>query len=614
MAVTRDFATLARTTRRISGTLDPDEVVRAVLEAVQIIIPGAAGRVWARGERGTARTLMGSIGLRRGNDPVPVAPGTGLAAQVEATGRAAVSEDLIADPRYVRKDWARSEGLVSCALLPLIGRDGEVFGRLSIFTRERHVFDEEQVDLLQAFANQAAISISNARLYDQSRRLAARLQALARISASVVDSLGLEATLADITREATILLDLGGAGLRLLEDGMLVLRSTYGIAPSLMVRPRLAIGESLSGHVARQGEPLAVPDLTASALLTPENRAMAGEQQVHAFMGAPVRYEGRLVGVLAAFGNHVRHFQDDDVSVFCTYADLAAIAIENARLYEAARREIDLRAASEAELVKHRDRLEELVAERTADLEAAQASLVRAERLAALGQLTGSVSHELRNPLGTVRNALALVRRLQDAPDARLERALAMAERGVTRCDAIIGEFLDFSRIQDLDRRHTAIDPWVAEILDEQPPPQGVRVERDLATEARIPIDRERLRRALRNVLDNAFEAITGSGGSGGRVRVATRIEHGDLQIHVIDDGPGMDGEVATQLFEPLFSTKPFGVGLGMAIVRQVLERHGGRVDVDSAPGTGCTITLVVPAPVAVCGQEEPAATAPREQ
>ncbi len=596
MAARRDFATLARITRRISGTLDPDEVVSAVLDSVQAFFPGAAGRLWSLGDPQGGRALLGSIGLARDGDSQPVAPGTGLAATVDATGEPAVCEDLIGDPRYVRKDWARREGLVSGILLPLLHRDGTVFGRLSIFTREHHAFEPEEVDLLQAFANQAAISLSNARLFDQSRRRAMRLQALARVSTLVVDGLDLEVTLAGISREASELLGLDGAGVRLLEDGVLKLSSAHGIAESVMRRPALDLGESLTGRVAAAGRPIAVPDVTQEGVVDPQHRAAARERGVTAYIGAPVRHRGRVIGVLIAIGTSRRHFDDEEVAVFGTYADFAAIAIENARLYQAAQAEIDLRAATEEELRRHRDRLGERVAERTEELRAAQASLLRNERLAALGQLTGSMSHELRTPLGTVRNALALIRRVQAdaAPEPRLARALDMAERGVARCDGLIAEFLEFSRTQELDCLVTDVDAWVEEQLDARTARDGIRLERDLRCGVRLAVDRERLQGAVRNVVDNAMEAIA-SGGRGGCVRVVTQASEEEVRIRVEDDGPGMDTATQAQIFEPLFTTKSFGVGLGMAIVRQVMERHGGRVDVESTPGAGSCVTLVLP-------------------
>jgi len=596
MTVQRDFATLARTTRRISGTLDPDEVVAAVLESVQAFFPGGGARLWSLGGAEGARALLGSIGLEASEDAAPVARGTGLAATVDATGEPAVCEDLIGDPRYLRKDWARREGLASCILLPLIGRDGNVFGRLSIFTRERHAFDRAEVDLLQAFANQVAISLGNARLHEQSRQRAERLRALARVSTWVVDGLDLEGTLSGITREAAQLLALEGAGLRLLEDGALRLRSAHGLAEAVMLRPMLDVGESLTGRVATLARPIALPDVTQTDDVHPEHLQAAKAVGVRAYIGAPVRHRDRVIGVLIAFGSARRDFDDEEVAVFGTYADFAAIAIENARLYEAAQAEIALRAGTEEELRRHRDRLSERVAERTAELRAAQASLLRSERLAALGQLTGSMSHELRTPLGTVRNALALIRRVHTPADARISRALDMAERGITRCDALVTEFLEFSRTQEFDCLVTNVDDWVATVLDEQPPREGIRVERDLRCGVRVPLDRERMQRALRNVLDNAMEAIASSD-SGGCVRVATEADAGAdaVRIRVEDDGPGMDAETRAQIFEPLFTTKSFGVGLGMVIVRQVLERHGGRVEVRSAPGSGSTVDLVLP-------------------
>ncbi len=252
--------------------------------------------------------------------------------------------------------------------------------------------------------------------------------------------------------------------------------------------------------------------------------------------------------------------------------------------------------ASESELRALNEELEVRVEARTRELRSAQAELSRQERLATLGQLTATVSHELRNPLGTMRTSTHLVRKLAVGEDARLEEAVARLDRGITRCDRIIDELLDFTRISDPELQVFPLDDWLGRQLDELEVPEAVTLNREPGLpNIALPFDPDRLRRALVNVYDNACQALAENLAVGGTITVATRGQDGYVAITVTDNGPGIAPEALPRIFEPLFSTKNFGVGLGMAVVNQVLEQHGGKVEIDSAAGHGTEIRLLLP-------------------
>ena len=256
--------------------------------------------------------------------------------------------------------------------------------------------------------------------------------------------------------------------------------------------------------------------------------------------------------------------------------------------------DISARKRAEEELQSYRTHLEELVAQRTGELKAAQGELVKNERLAVLGQLTATVSHEIRNPLGTVANSLYLLR---DAIEGeclqRAERPLALAERSVQRCDGIIGELLDFTRRPLLQSEPLFVDTWLAEVLDELQWPAKVRRDFRLASGAVVQADSERLRRALVNVIENALHAMAGRPER--ILEITTARQEDRCEIKVRDTGAGMPPEVMERIFEPLFSTKNFGVGLGVPIIQNIMNDHGGGVSYASAVGEGTTVTLWLP-------------------
>ena len=247
-------------------------------------------------------------------------------------------------------------------------------------------------------------------------------------------------------------------------------------------------------------------------------------------------------------------------------------------------------------MIKYRAHLEELVTERTAQLEVAQEELIQKGRLAVLGQLTATVSHEIRNPLGTVAHALYLLKEsLSGVEHAHLARPLLLAERNVERCDSIISDLLDFSRQRKILPESLDLDAWLAELLDELSFPDEVQCHWALVSHATVLADSERLRRAMVNVITNALQALNETSNSDKTLEIKTRINDGRCEIQVRDNGPGMSEEVMARIFEPMFSTKNFGVGLGVPIIQNILKGHGGGVGYHSQAGRGTTVVMWLP-------------------
>jgi len=259
------------------------------------------------------------------------------------------------------------------------------------------------------------------------------------------------------------------------------------------------------------------------------------------------------------------------------------------------------RKAAENELKAYREHLETLVSERTRKLEETQDELVRSERLATLGKLTATVSHELRNPLGAMRPSLYIIKNKKaGADDAQVQQAIDRVDRNITRCDHIIDELLDFTRSTKTNFQPIILDNWINQLLDEQTIPDKITVRRSLNTgQSTISFDSEKMRRAVINILENAFHASTtefeNRNKDGMVVSISTHIVNNQTEITVTDTGPGIPDDVLPKIFEPLFSTKGFGVGLGMAIVKQIIELHEGDILVDTRAGKGTSVTLRFP-------------------
>ncbi|MGH6886987.1 MAG: sensor histidine kinase, partial [Geminicoccales bacterium] len=227
--------------------------------------------------------------------------------------------------------------------------------------------------------------------------------------------------------------------------------------------------------------------------------------------------------------------------------------------------------------------------------------LARQERLATLGQLAGTVSHELRNPLGAIRNSLFSLREcLGSDGERKAGKVVDRIERNIERCDAIVSDLLDYARGGAINPDTVEFNGWLAAVLDEHVIPTGITLHREFDFDGFVPLDRERFRQVLVNLLDNAVQAIDDPDWQQARARenaitVRTEAVGPFLQMSVADTGPGIAPAALPKVFEPLFTTKSFGVGLGLPMVRQIVTQHGGTIDVASEPGCGATFLIRIP-------------------
>ena len=267
----------------------------------------------------------------------------------------------------------------------------------------------------------------------------------------------------------------------------------------------------------------------------------------------------------------------------------SALEASNAELAD----EITMREKAQKDL---QETFEQLV-QRTDELQLAQDTLVQKERLATLGQLTATVSHELRNPMGAIRTSLFLAKQKTEGKGLGVERALDRAERNIVRCDTIIAELLDFARDTPPNLESVDADRWLKSTLGEQSVPDGVEVTFDFgATGVEVVFDKERLRRAVINVFDNGAQAMIDNPPERERtLKVSSRVINETYEMVFEDQGAGMDEETLEKIFEPLFSTKSFGVGLGLPTVKKIIEVHGGEITYDSTPGVGTKAFIRLP-------------------
>ncbi|MBG1231194.1 sensor histidine kinase [Aestuariivirga litoralis] len=272
---------------------------------------------------------------------------------------------------------------------------------------------------------------------------------------------------------------------------------------------------------------------------------------------------------------------------------------------ELARREA-IMARSEAE--SSADELAELnihMSQNLKALKAAQDLLVKKGRMEQLGQLIAIIAHELRNPLGTVRTSAFLLERKTKGLGLGIEGQLQRINNGITRCDEIITQLLDFSRNKQIVASSEDLDQWLEGAVSEEAQrlPAAVSISCVLGLEGlKVPFDPKRMHRAIGNLLSNASEAMVGNGEDASRfavqnpqIVISTRREGDQICIEVRDNGPGIKGDVMARIREPLFTTKSFGTGLGLPAVEQILAQHHGSLQVDSELGKFASFCMRLP-------------------
>lgn len=224
------------------------------------------------------------------------------------------------------------------------------------------------------------------------------------------------------------------------------------------------------------------------------------------------------------------------------------------------------------------------------ELEEAQDKIVSSERLAAIGELSAAIAHELRNPLGAMRNAhyfikSKLTKMQETSSNERLMKFLEMLGTEITRSDRIINDLLDFARKRKPEMTATKLSEVLELTLASLGAPVGVTVEKQYPEdEEKVPMDMNQMRLVTTNIIQNAFQAMEKDGG---KMRVILNKSYDGMELHLQDTGPGMDEEQQKKIFEPLFSTKVYGTGLGLAVVKKILDAHDAKLTVTSKPGEG---------------------------
>ncbi len=274
--------------------------------------------------------------------------------------------------------------------------------------------------------------------------------------------------------------------------------------------------------------------------------------------------------------------------------------------------DITERKQAEEEVRQLNAELENRVEARTRELREAQEQLVRHEKLAVLGQMASSIGHELRNPLGVINSAVYYLKLIQPDADEKIRQYLGIIEEEVRTSEKIITDLLDFARIKSVDRAAVSVSELIHQTLTRFPAPASVDVAIETSTHLpQVYVDPRQIIQVLGNITLNACQAMPSADGAApkrGVLSIHSSLQDDMIMIVIEDNGVGIPAENINKIFEPLFTTKTKGVGLGLPVSQKLIEANGGRIQVQSEAGKGSSFSVFLPiyqaAPVTTRGEE----------
>jgi signal transduction histidine kinase len=302
---------------------------------------------------------------------------------------------------------------------------------------------------------------------------------------------------------------------------------------------------------------------------------------------APLRTpDGRIVGILSMDDPiDGRKPTKESLTPLELFIHQAAITIENTQLIESLKE-------ARKQLEEYAGQLEQKVEDRTRELRKSQEQLLRAQRLAVIGELAGMVGHDLRNPLTSIAGAqYYLKKRLSSEPNDKIKEMLGLMEKNIAYSNKIINDLLDYSREIELEITESNPKSLLKEALSIVEIPRNIKVIDLTEKTPKIKVDIEKIRRTFINIVKNAVDAMP----RGGTLTIKSRAIDSNLEMTFSDTGAGMSKEKLEKLWTPLFTTKPKGMGFGLPICKRFTEAHGGSICAKSTPRKGTTFTITLP-------------------
>lgn len=550
----------------IHSTLEAQEALQLIVSEAVRLMNASSGSVVLINPTSGLLEISASQNLPGAATKLKLRVGEGVTGWVARHGKPVRVGDVTRDPRYV----AARRGVKSELAVPL-EVNGETRGVINVDSDRADAFSADDQDLLEQLAVQASKVIHNTWLYEQLRLKVHLFESLSSVSRTINSTLNLDEALRVITREACELMHARMCSLMMLDESRewLDLRASYGASDAYIKKPRLSVEDSLLGVVARRKKPMQVANVQTSGRY--QNVEIARQEELISLLSVPLLFAGQAIGTLNVYTGRPYNFSNEEIRILSALAELSAIAIEKARLYE-----------------------------RIVDVEE---QLRQNEKLSALGLLAAEVAHEIRNPLTVMKLLYHSLDLKFPAGDPRAKDT-RIIEAKIEHLNKIVEQILDFAHTTEPKFAPVNLNELVDELgllVRHKLANQNIKLIRDLQVDL-PPVmgDAPQLEQAFLNLILNAAEAMP----AGGALTIKSHevcVPNSNasstcIMMEFKDTGNGMSADLQKCAFTAVLNTtKTKGSGLGLAIVGRIIETHHGDIRIKSKIGRGTTIIITFP-------------------
>jgi len=558
----KEINALLEISKAIASDLYLEDVLRLIVTVTANLMDSKICSLWILDEKDQKLKLKATQSISEEYlKERSLAMGEGVVGHVALRNQPMAILNVIKEPLYKEKELAKKEGLVSMLSVPMCIKD-RVIGVINCYTSYPHSFSKSEEEMLTTVANQAAICIENSGL---------------------METLDVDEILRLVLEGVTKNIGFDRARLYLVNEKRNVLecKMAVGIDEERIrgIALRLNPEDSIVARSIFEKQPFIIPDASKDPRVNP---IIKEKFNLHSLVVIPLLAKEKALGAIAAdFIEPNKNITKEALESVMAFAQQAGLAIHNAFMYQ--------------ELKTFSQQMEEKIQKTTADLRKTEAQLIRSEKLAALGQLAAGIAHEIRNPLTSINILIhSLTENLPSGTSHKED--LQVIEEEIHRINEIVDQFLRFAKpAPPLLEKGDVISIFeeTLQLLRPQIEKQRIIVQKEFQPLLPILMDREQMKQVILNLLLNAAQAMP----KGGYLALKGHIPEDDqwIKLSIQDSGVGIPGEDMNKLFDPFFSTKEGGIGLGLSIAHRIIDQHHGKIEVESAPGKGTLFTLWLP-------------------